>query len=87
MQTTLNVLGFLLIGMVVGAVFFALLHAEVTRLAHSATARAAVLMHLTRLVATSLVFWLVAHQGAAALIASLVGFTLTLATLRPLSTS
>jgi hypothetical protein len=87
MQTTLHVLAFLLLGMALGAGYFALLYAEVARLAHGASARQAIPTHLMRLAAASLIFWLIAHHGAAALIASLIGFTLVLTTLRPFSTS
>jgi hypothetical protein len=38
------------------------------------------------LAAAALAFWLVAQFGAAALLAALGGFTLALATLKPLST-
>jgi N-ATPase, AtpR subunit len=87
MQTALHVLAFFLIGIALGAGYFALLYAEVARLAYAASAREVILTHLMRLAAASLMFWLVAPQGAPALIATLTGFTLVLAVLRPLSTS
>jgi hypothetical protein len=86
MQTALHVFAFLLIGMVLGAGYFALLHAEVARLVRGACGREVILTHLMRLVAAFLIFWLIAQFGAAALIASLIGFTLVLTTLRPFST-
>jgi N-ATPase, AtpR subunit len=87
MQTALHVIAFLSIGMVLGAGYFALLHAEVVRLVQGVCGREVILTHLMRLVAAFLIFWLIAQFGAAALIASLIGFTLVLTTLRSFSTS
>jgi hypothetical protein len=42
--------------------------------------------HLLRLAAAVLMFWLIAQYGATALLAALAGFTLALATLKPLTT-
>ena len=52
-----------------------------------ATPRYAIMMHVLRLAAAVLVFWLIAQYGAMALLAALAGFTLVLATLKPLTTS
>jgi N-ATPase, AtpR subunit len=87
MQTALHVLAFVLIGVLLGAGYFTLLYAEVARLTPRTSSRQAILTHLMRLAGASLIFWMIAQYGAAALIASLIGFTLVLTTLRPFSAS
>ena len=86
MHTVLQVLVFLLLGFVLGAGYFALLYAEVGQFVRGASARYAIVTHLLRLAVAVLVFWLIAQYGATALLASLAGFTLVLATLKPLTT-
>jgi hypothetical protein len=87
MHTGFHILAFLFIGIVLGAGYFALLHAEVGRLARGAASRYAIMMHVLRVAAAVLMFWLIAQYGATALLAALAGFTLVLATLKPLTTS
>jgi len=86
MDAALHVLVFLLIGALLGAGYFALLFAEVTQHARGASSSYAIVTHLLRVAAAVLMFWLIAHYGATALLASLTGFTVALATLRPLTT-
>jgi len=86
MHTALHALLFLLIGVLLGAGYFALLHAEVGQFVRGASARYAIVTHLLRLAVALLLFWLIAQYGASALLASLAGFTLVLATLKPLTT-
>lgn len=85
-HTALHILAFLLLGVVLGAGYFALLHAEVGQFVRGAPARYAITTHLLRLATAALVFWLIAQYGATALLAALAGFTLVLVTLRPLTT-
>ena len=87
MDTALHVLVFLLIGILLGAGYFALLFAEVTQTARGVSSRYAIVTHLLRLAAAVLMFWMIAQYGAAALLASLAGFTVVLVMLRPLTTS
>jgi len=86
MHTVLQIIAFLLLGVVLGAGYFALLHAEVGQFVRGGSARYAIVTHLLRLAVAVLVFWLIAQYGAMALLASLAGFTLVLATLKPLTT-
>jgi F1F0 ATPase subunit 2 len=86
MHTVLHILAFLFVGVALGACYFALLHAEVGQLARSAASRYTIMTHLLRLAAAVLAFWLIAQYGATALLAALAGFTLVLATLKPLTT-
>ena len=86
MQTALHVLAFLLIGILLGAGYFVLLFAEVTQHARGASSGHAIVMPLLRLAAAMLMFWVIAQYGAAALLASLAGFTVVLVMLRPLTT-
>jgi F1F0 ATPase subunit 2 len=87
MHTGFQILSFLFAGIVLGAGYFALLHAEVGQFVRGAAPRYAIMMHILRLAAAVLVFWLIAQYGAMALLAALAGFTLVLATLKPLTTS
>lgn len=86
MHTGLNFFVFFLLGLLIGASYFALLRAEVGQVLHGARARYAIMTHVLRLAAAGLVFWLIAQHGATALLAALAGFTLVLATLKPLTT-
>lgn len=83
----LRVLVFLLIGVLLGAGYFVLLFAQVTQHARGASSGHAIVTHLLRVGAAVLMFWVIAQYGATALLASLAGFTVVLATLRPLTTS
>jgi N-ATPase, AtpR subunit len=85
MQSALHVLAFLFVGILLGAGYFALLRASVTQLARGVSSGQAIVTHLLRLAAAVLMFWIVAQYGATALLASLAGFTVVLATLRPLT--
>jgi hypothetical protein len=87
MDKALHIAAFVVIGVLLGAGYFAVLRIEVRRIVGGLPARYAILIHLARLAAAGLVFWVVAQFGAAALLAALAGFTLALATLKPLSTS
>jgi hypothetical protein len=82
----LHILAFLLLGILFGAGYFALLRVEVGQVLRSAPARYAVMMHVLRIAAAVLAFWLIAQYGAIALLAALAGFTLVLAALKPLTT-
>ncbi len=86
MEMALHIATFLVLGVLLGAGYFAVLRIEVGRIAGGQSARYAILIHVSRLAAAALAFWLVAQFGAAALLAALGGFTLALATLKPLST-
>ncbi len=86
MHTALHILAFLVAGVVLGAGYFALLRAEVGQFVRGAAASYAIMTHLLRLAAAVLMFWLIAQYGATALLAALAGFTLALATLKPLTT-
>ena len=85
MHTALHISAFLLLGLLLGAGYLALLHAEVGQLIRGARSRYVIMTHLLRLAAAVLTFWLIAQYGAAALLASLACFTLVLATLSPLT--
>jgi hypothetical protein len=87
MDKALHIAAFVVIGVLLGAGYFAVLRIEVRRIVGGLPARYAILIHVARLAAAGLVFWVVAQFGAAALLAALAGFTLALATLKPLSTS
>jgi N-ATPase, AtpR subunit len=87
MQAPFHLLAFLVIGILLGAGYFALLFAAVAQLVSGSSSGRAIMTHLVRLAAAALMFWLIAQSGAAPLFASLVGFTLVLATLRPLTAS
>lgn len=87
MSTALHIAAFLVLGVLLGAGYFAALRIEVGRIVGGLPARYAILMHVARLAGAGLAFWLVAQFGAAALLAALAGFTLALVTLKPLSTS
>ncbi len=86
MDTALHIAAFLVLGVLLGAGYFAVLRIEVRRIVGAPSARYVMLIHVARLAAAGLVFWVVAQSGAAALLAALGGFTLALATLKPLST-
>jgi F1F0 ATPase subunit 2 len=86
MHTALHIMAFLLLGILLGAGYFGLLFVEVGKYVQGASARYAIMTHLLRLAAAVPMFWLVAHYGAAALLAALAGFTIVLATLSPLTT-
>jgi FtsH-binding integral membrane protein len=85
MHTVFHILSFLFVGIVLGAGYFALLHAEVGQFMRGMPARYAIMMHVLRLAVAALMFWLIAQYGAMALLAALAGFTLVLATLKPLT--
>ena len=85
MHVVLHILAFLVVGIMLGAGYFALLQAEVGQFVRGAAARYAIMTHLLRLTAAVLVFWLIAQYGATALLAALAGFTLVLVTLKPLT--
>jgi len=85
MHVVLHILAFLVVGIMLGVGYFALLHAEVGQFVHGAAARYAIMTRLMRLAAAVLVFWLIAQYGATALLAALAGFTLVLVTLKPLT--
>ena len=87
MHTGFQILAFLFAGIGLGAGYFALLHAEVGQFVRGAAPHYAIMMHVLRLAVAVLVFWLIAQYGATALLAALAGFTLVLATLKPLTTS
>jgi hypothetical protein len=87
MDKALHIAAFVVIGVLLGAGYFAVLRIQVRRIVGGLPARYAILIHVARLAAAGLVFWVVAQFGAAALLAALAGFTLALATLKPLSTS
>jgi hypothetical protein len=87
MDKALHIAAFVVIGVLLGAGYFAVLRIEVRRIVGGLPARYAILIHVARLAAAGLAFWVVAQFGAAALLAALAGFTLALATLKPLSTS
>jgi hypothetical protein len=87
MDAALHILVFLLVGILLGADYFALLYAEVRQHVRGSSARRTIMTHFLRLAAGALMFWLIAQCGATALLASLAGFTLVLAMLRPLTTS
>lgn len=82
----LHIMAFLLFGILFGAGYFALLRVEVGQVVRSAPARYAIMMHVLRIAAAILAFWLIAQYGALALLAALAGFTLALAVLKPLTT-
>jgi hypothetical protein len=86
MHTTLYILAFLFLGALLGAGHFALLHAEIGQFARGASFRYAIMTHLLRLAAAVFMFWLIAQYGTTALLAALAGFTLVLATFKPLTT-
>jgi len=83
---SLHILAFLLLGILFGAGYFALLRVEVGQVVRSAPARYAIMMHVVRIAAAVLAFWLIAQYGAIALLAALAGFTLVLVALKPLTT-
>lgn len=87
MQMAVHILVFLVAGIVLGAGYFALLYAEVGQFVRGAASRYALLMHVLRLAAALVAFWLIAQHGATALLAALAGFTLVLMTLKPLTAS
>lgn len=86
MHTALHALLFLLIGVLLGAGYFALLFAGVSQLTRGGSSRYAIMTHLIRLAAAGIMFWLIAQYGASALLASLAGFTVALVMIRPLTT-
>lgn len=86
MVFAIHIVVFVLVGIVLGAGYFALLHAEVGQVVRGAAARYAIMTRILRLAAALLVFWLIAQHGAAALLASLAGFTLVAVMLKPLTT-
>lgn len=86
MHAGLHILAFTFLGILFGAGYFALLRVEVGQLVRSAPARYAIMTHVLRIVAAILVFSLIAQYGVIALLAVLAGFTLVLATLKPLTT-
>jgi hypothetical protein len=83
MDATLHIVVFLLLGITLGAGYYGLLFVEVGQYVHGASARYAIATHILRLAAAGVTFWLIAQHGAAPLLASLVGFTLVLAMLKP----
>ncbi|MEG6508971.1 ATP synthase subunit I [Methyloligella sp. 2.7D] len=87
MQLALHIALFAAIGMALGAGFFALLHKEVGQFADGTPSGKLVALHLVRLVGAAGLFWIIAQYGAAALLASLAGFTLVLFSLKPLTSS
>ena len=86
MHTASHIFAFLLLGVLLGAGYYALLFVEVGQYVRGTSARYAIMTHLLRSAAAVLMLWLIAHYGATALLASLAGFTLVLTTLRPLMT-
>jgi hypothetical protein len=86
MEVTLHIIPFLLLGILLGAGYYGLLFVEVGQHVRGASARYAIMTHLVRLAAAGVMFWLIAQHGAVPLLASLAGFTLVLAMLKPLTT-
>jgi hypothetical protein len=82
-NATLQLIAFLLAGILLGAGYYGLLFVEVGQYVHGASARYAIATHILRLAAAGVTFWLIAQYGAAPLLASLTGFTLVLAMLKP----
>jgi hypothetical protein len=87
MHAAFHVLAFLLLGILLGAGYFALLFAAVAHYRPGAAVGKAIVPHLARLAVAIIGFWLIAQFGPSALLASLAGFTVALAALRPLTTS
>jgi hypothetical protein len=87
MAAVLHVLVFLLLGILLGAGYFALLFVSVGQFARAPSSRKVIVPHLLRLAAAMIAFWLIAQYGASALLASLTGFTLVPAALMPLTSS
>jgi hypothetical protein len=87
MHAAFHILAFLLLGILLGAGYFALLFAAVAQYRPGAAVGKAIVPHLTRLAVAIIGFWLIAQFGPSALLASLAGFTVALAALRPLTTS
>jgi N-ATPase, AtpR subunit len=85
MHTALYIFAFLLVGILLGAGYFALLFTGVTQQLRGTSSRHAIMLHVLRLAAAVLLFWIIAQEGATALLTSLAGFTVVLATLRPLT--
>jgi hypothetical protein len=83
MDATLHILTFLLLGVLLGAGYYWLLFVEVGQYVADASARHAIATRLVRLAVASVMFWLIAQHGAIPLLASLAGFTLVLAMLKP----
>jgi len=87
MHAAFHILAFLLLGILLGAGYFALLFVAVTQYRPGAAVGKAIVPHLARLAVAIIGFWLIAQFGPSALLASLAGFTAALAALRPLTTS
>jgi F1F0 ATPase subunit 2 len=87
MAAVWHVLVFLLLGILLGAGYFALLFASVHQFARAPSPPKVIVPHLLRLAAAMIGFWLIAQYGASALLASLAGFTIVLAALTPLTNS
>jgi hypothetical protein len=83
MDATLHIVIFLLLGIALGAGYFALLYFEVSQYVRGASARHAIATRLVRLAVAGVMFWLIAQHGAIPLLASLAGFTLVLVMLKP----
>jgi len=86
MPFAVHIVVFVLLGIVLGVGYFALLHVEVGQFVRGAAARYAIITRVLRLAAALLIFWLIAQHGATALLASLAGFTFVAVTLKPLTT-
>jgi N-ATPase, AtpR subunit len=76
--TIVTVGSFLALGVLVGAIHAGLLFRAVTMLAGTPSAAAVIALNAARFGFVIIAFWFVAQQGAAALIAATVGFTLAL---------
>jgi N-ATPase, AtpR subunit len=87
MHAAFHILVFLLLGILLGAGYFALLFAAVAQYRPGAAMGKAIVPHLARLTVGIIGFWLIAQFGASALFASLAGFTAALVALRPITTS
>jgi N-ATPase, AtpR subunit len=83
----LHILVFLFLGILLGAGYFGLLFASIGQLARAPSTSKVIVPHLLRLAAAMIGFWLIAQYGASALLASLVGFTMVVAALAPLTSS
>jgi hypothetical protein len=86
MHTALYIFAFFLAGILLGAGYFALLFAGVVQHVRGIPSRYAIMLHVLRLAAAVLLFWIIAQYGATALLVALAGFTAALAALRPLTT-
>jgi hypothetical protein len=87
MDATLHFIAFVPVGSVLGAGYYGLLFVEVGQYVRGASARYAIATRILRLALAGVTFWLIARYGAAPLLASLAGFTLVLAMLKPFSTA